>query len=264
MVEERPLEAGGGDGVTVPVDLTQPNPNHFETDNLYLDMNGIIHPCCHPEDSEAPDDEEEMIRRIFDYTDRIFGMVRPRQLLYMAIDGVAPRAKMNQQRSRRFRAAKEMREKEELEDTLRREWEEQGRTLPPRKRKPWDSNVITPGTRFMHNLSVALHYYIADRMQSVPAWKGIKVIFSDAKVPGEGEHKIMRFIRNQRAQPRYNPNTSHVLYGMDADLIMLGLATHDPYFRIIRETVVEAPRRCQLCGQVGHYMDQVRHENTDT
>ena len=76
-----------------------------------------------------------MIRRVFAYTDRILGMVRPRQLLYMAIDGVAPRAKMNQQRSRRFRAAKEMKEKEELEDKLRTEWENEGRTLPPRKRK---------------------------------------------------------------------------------------------------------------------------------
>ena len=52
-----------------------------------------------------------------------------------------------------------------------------------------------------------LRYYIADRVTNNPDWKNITVILSDGTVPGEGEHKIMDFIRRERAQPGYNPDT---------------------------------------------------------
>ncbi|MEE6474731.1 hypothetical protein FKM82_010476 [Ascaphus truei] len=249
--EEKPKECNG---IKIPVDTSKPNPNEVEFDNLYLDMNGIIHPCTHPEDKAAPKNEDEMMVAIFEYMDRLFNIVRPRRLLYMAIDGVAPRAKMNQQRSRRFRASKEGVELIEEKNRVREEVISNGGYLPPEEMKErFDSNCITPGTEFMDNLAKCLRYYVADRLNNDPGWKNLTVILSDASAPGEGEHKIMDYIRRQRAQPHHDPNTHHCLCGADADLIMLGLATHESNFTIIREEFKpNKPRPCGLCGQFGH------------
>jgi 5'-3' exoribonuclease 2 len=168
---------------------------------------------------------------------------------------------MNQQRSRRFRAAQEAKEKEEdklqLLQLLKQQnggilKEESAEAVPS---KAFDSNTITPGTPFMDTLAASLRYWCAYKLNTDPAWAKMKVIISDATVPGEGEHKIMEFVRSQRSSPEHDPNTRHVIYGLDADLIMLGLATHEPHFRVLREDVFfqdSKARMCRLCGQKGH------------
>lgn len=174
---------------------------------------------------------------------------------------------MNQQRSRRFRSAQEAKEKDEDKQELLKMLKSQGggqvqeSTSDAMTKKTWDSNVITPGTPFMDTLAASLRYWCAYKLNTDPAWAKLKIIISDAMVPGEGEHKIMEFVRSQRSSPEHDPNTRHVIYGLDADLIMLGLATHEPHFRVLREDVFfqeSGPRTCRICGQKGHEARECR------
>lgn len=96
---------------------------------------------------------------------------------------------MNQQRQRRFRSAKD------AEEAMRKLIESGEK---PPETKPFDSNCITPGTEFMVRLSAQLQFFIRAKIHSDAAWRGIEVVFSGHEVPGEGEHKIMEFIRHHK------------------------------------------------------------------
>jgi 5'-3' exoribonuclease 1 len=194
-------------------------------------MNGIIHNCTHGNDQEQSKlTEEEMILRIFAYLDKLFHIVKPQKVMFMAIDGVAPRAKMNQQRARRFKAG---REAEEAAQAAARRGEDVEGQVPR-----FDSNCITPGTPFMARLGAHLRFFIRKKISEDTAWQKPRIVFSGHDVPGEGEHKVMEYIRwARRDSSGYQPNTRHCLYGLDADLIMLSLVTHEPHFCLLREVV---------------------------
>jgi 5'-3' exonuclease len=178
------------------------NPENQVIDNLYLDYNGLIHNVLNELSSESLTDAE-LCDRIFRDTVKLYKLVKPRKLLYIAIDGVAPRAKMNQQRMRRFKSV------------LRTE----GTELDG-----FDRNKVTPGTEFMDELSKYLH----ERFEEI---SGVNVIFSDVNEEGEGEHKIMDYIRDNKESLKDEVN---VINGLDCDLVMLTLSV-DVNFRLLRE-----------------------------
>ena len=89
----------------------------------------------------------------------------------------------------------------------------------------------------MCRLHDQLKYFISMKISTDTLWQNVTVILSGHETPGEGEHKIMDYIRFEKSKPGYDPNIRHCLYGLDADLIMLGLCTHDPHFSLLREEV---------------------------
>ena len=137
---------------------------------------------------------------------------------------------MNQQRSRRFRSVKDMDEKKAKKFYKKNVLDN----------IPVDSNCITPGTKFMSDLSVSFKEWLVYKTKNDPEWQqGCDVIFSGPEVPGEGEHKIMNFIRKMKKYSIYEKkNLKHCLYGLDADLIMLGLVSREKHFTLLREKLI--------------------------
>lgn len=189
-------------------------------DGLYLDWNGGIHPVCrsilakyrgmHTNQEIV---EKEMIQETLAYLQHVVQYHTPKKTLFIAIDGVAPRAKMNQQRSRRFKSAKD----KEIINDIRKKYKEP-------LDYAWDTNCITPGTAFMEKLCNALH----EEVDKNPLYAQFETILSDATEAMEGEHKIISHIRKQQS------SYTSVIYGLDADLIFLSLLCTTPIF-LMRE-----------------------------
>ncbi|MCJ1227724.1 hypothetical protein MMC12_004382, partial [Toensbergia leucococca] len=210
-----------------------------EFDCLYLDMNGIIHNCTH-NDSDSPTfrmTEDKMFIAIFNYIEHLFGKA-------------PPRAKMNQQRARRFRTALDA---ENAKEKAIRD----GVEMPTED--AFDSNCITPGTGFMAKLTQQLKYFVNKKISEDVDWQGVDIVLSGHEVPGEGEHKIMEYIRLAKAQPNYDPNKRHCLYGLDADLIMLGLLSHDPHFCLLREEVTFGRQNQKKSKELEHQNFYLMH-----
>ena len=190
--------------------------------SLFLDMNGIIHPCS----SRALDEnythkyKEKYEKKIFfeieNELKKIIMLTKP-QFVYMAIDGVAPASKMKQQRSRRYKNIALKKEMDDIYDSCN--IKTTGET--------WDKNVISPGTPFMNSLSK----HLKDHIFNDPFYTNLDVILDDSMNPGEGEHKLINFIKKHE----FNESKNIVIHGLDADLIMLAMGTHQNNIYLLRD-----------------------------
>ena len=190
-------------------------------DNLYFDLNSLIHPECYKilEQNTKWNDinklEMEMIKEIKTAINLLIEYINPTKLVYLSIDGVAPLAKIKQQRDRRYKSIKT----KEYIYNKKKEFAIDTETI-------WDSNCITPGTEFMSKLNKELNYFIENEIK----FDG-KIIFSSSDEPGEGEHKILQYLRRKSK----NNSEYECIYGLDADLIMLSMISGRNNIYLFRE-----------------------------
>ena len=164
---------------------------------LFFDFNCLIYHCARRPNTKLPpypgnagreEWETLLVDDIAKYVQHIWHEAgQPKQVM-LSIDGVVPMAKIKQQRLRRFKSI----------------WlQSQEASTEPR----WDTNCITPGTDFMRKLSRRLTLLC----QRHSGWT-----LSDDTESGEGEHKIMRILRDETIL-----QGPIFVYGLDADLILL-------------------------------------------
>ena len=183
-------------------------PDSPKINNLYLDCNSFIYEAHHflsktltaLEKLKDPDFhlyEEKIINHVCVSLIKMIEHLQPNKRLLIAFDGVAPMAKLDQQRNRRYMAAFQT-------------------SLTGKPSQEWNTAAITPGTAFMEKLGAA----ITKRFLTPNEFGLETIIVSSAAEPGEGEHKIYEYIRDNAA---YHKTTQTIIYGLDADLIMLTL-----------------------------------------
>ena len=191
----------------------------INVDAIYFDTNCLLHPQCFKilaENSKLTDKiklENKMIEECVKYLNHIIEATNPSKLIYISIDGVAPTSKIKQQRMRRFKSVKT----KVLYNNIKKKHKKEIGV-------DWNNSAITPGTEFMKKITARIIEFCKTSIHRK------KIIFSSANTPGEGEHKILQYIRNNNTKDMTN-----VIYGLDADLIFLALSLDHENVYLLRE-----------------------------
>ena len=180
------------------------SPLKSPVERLFLDYNCVLHQSANKINTsliglDQNTLEDTIIYDALEFINHLIDTVAPKNLVYIAVDGLCPRAKLVQQRKRRFVTSWKNRQLEKVAEN----------------NSSWDSNCITPGTKFMKKFNKQLNAYKANLEATYPT---LTFIISDSNQVGEGEHKIFKYIRENTYDI-----TQDMIYGLDADLIMLSL-----------------------------------------
>ncbi len=206
-------------------------PGECNCDYLLLDFNQIVYTSFYKIQDKIVGKnltkqaiETEILKEMKRYLKHfVCEVVQPKKVLYIAVDGPAPRAKMVQQRSRRY---SKILQKNFIKD-MRKKYN------MPDDNESWDASAnIAPGTLFMSRLTQELMEMMEARLFNEHN-ENMEVIFSTSEVPGEAEHKLMPIIRNLARNNRLQDDVVYI-DSKDADLVILSMMTHKNNIHIIR------------------------------
>ena len=222
---------------------------------LMLDTNCLLHPCVanilekykegqltiDPNKDLRAQIEQCVWEKITQCIDDMITQTEP-EYIYIGIDGVAPMGKILQQRQRRYRFLFDKKIKLNAMDTIE-ELEEmiaKTSTKPNGIEEPvipLSSIELTPGTDYMERINNRMIAYV-----EVLKKRNIKCIYSSYHDEGEGEHKILQYIKTN-----LEPTIPIVIYGLDADLLFLSLGLGWEYdLYVMREKQVFANKEVDL------------------
>lgn len=209
--------------------------NNISEINLFLDFNGAIYQNIKPELKTY----DSLIIYTLKYLDDLVRLYtedknKKLDLLFISLDGTPPRAKIEQQRHRRYHSTLFKYKQLEL-------YKKYGKikihNVEVDEQCPIntdiDTTLISPGTDFMYKLGIDIKSHISES----ELYKDIEVHFSDWTIYGEGEHKILEFI-NQNYDKLNMLHIGNIIYGLDGDLIMLALSTHLNNIYLLREASI--------------------------
>jgi len=217
--------------------------NDKHIDHFFIDFNAMIYNVIryieNADKMNASEFEKALLNRVIIQMERVIcEVVKPRKSLLIAMDGPPPRAKMVQQRHRRYKGIKDA----EFHSTKKKKYERSIRKLN------WNKSAISPGTLFMKRLSDKIVDAIGkgkfnkhltkcenDNGNGNGNGNSLEITFSDSSVPGEGEHKIMPLIYKSKLCPQ----DTIAVYSPDADMIVLSMITHKKEIFIFKENELD-------------------------
>lgn len=179
--------------------------------SLYMDCNSIIYDAVRAPSQAAPTTDESIVAEVVRKIDQYIAAMAPTNIVCIAFDGVAPFAKMNQQRVRRYKTGYLAK----IDADFRSEGKSADKSVCKSVCAAWNTSAITPGTAFMDLLSRR----VKAAFEGKEAKYGVKQMrVSTSQEPGEGEHKMFQHMRDHA-----NQRETIAVYGLDSDLIMLSL-----------------------------------------